>query len=103
MTGRSAVHVIGQAKAPGVDVGRLGSDPTYNPQNFFKQSSKLGVNPMREVMMSGVDGPDAPDKDEKGKKKKKKKGKGKSSKAKKDAKKKKKKKGKGKSSKAKKD
>uniref|UniRef100_A0A7S2QFU8 DNA topoisomerase I n=1 Tax=Zooxanthella nutricula TaxID=1333877 RepID=A0A7S2QFU8_9DINO len=61
MVGRSVVKVIGQNKAPGVDVNRLGSDPSYNPVNFFKHAGKHGVNPLREVMLAGKDGPSLPE------------------------------------------
>merc|ERR1712066_509386 len=64
IVGRQVVHVLGQNKAPGLNMDRLGSDPTYNPQNFFKGSSRLGVNPLRELMLAGKDGPSLPEKDE---------------------------------------
>mmetsp|Transcript_40808 Transcript_40808/g.118222 ORF Transcript_40808/g.118222 Transcript_40808/m.118222 type:complete len:180 (-) Transcript_40808:50-589(-) len=75
ITGRKVAHLIGQNRAPGIDVARLGSDPTYNPMNFFKQAGKHGVNPLREVMLAGKDGPTLPEGSEKSKKDKKKKSK----------------------------
>lgn len=74
IVGRSVVKIIGQNKAPGLEVDKLSSDPTYNPMNFFKQSAKHGVNPLREVILAGKDGPGLPDgKDEQVKEKKSKK------------------------------
>mmetsp|Transcript_51495 Transcript_51495/g.111833 ORF Transcript_51495/g.111833 Transcript_51495/m.111833 type:complete len:161 (-) Transcript_51495:197-679(-) len=70
MSGRKVVHIIHQTKAPGLDMNKLGSDPSYNPSNFFKQAGKLGVNPMRELMLSGKDGPTMPDEGKKSKSKK---------------------------------
>lgn len=61
IAGRSVLHIIGQNKAPSLQVDKLSSDPTYNPMNFFKQSAKLGVNPLKEVILSGRDGPSLPD------------------------------------------
>merc|ERR1712187_652564 len=86
IVGRQVVHVLGQNKAPGLNLDRVGSDPTYNPSNFFKQAGRHGVNPLRELMLAGKDGPNLPEgSDEKAKKaKKEKKGKRDSKKKKKD-------------------
>jgi len=99
MTGRKAVHIIGQNRAPGLDMTKLSSDPSYNPMNFFKQATNHGVNPLRDLMHADKDGPALPDakgssssKKKSGKKKKKKKDKKDKKKRKKDKKKKKNKK-----------
>ena len=49
MVGRTPMKILGQQKAPGFDLGKTLSDPTYNPKNFFKQASNLGVNPLAEL------------------------------------------------------
>jgi len=89
IVGRRVAHIIGQNKAPGIDLGKVVSDPTYNPVNFFKQAGKLGVNPLKGVI--NADGPDPPERKERKKKTKSKK-KGKKEKGKKKSKKKDKKK-----------
>lgn len=61
IVGRRVCHVIGQMKAPAMDMDKLGSDPTYNPMNFFKQAHGHGVNPLRDVMNAGKEGPDIPE------------------------------------------
>merc|ERR1712100_735214 len=50
MVGRTVVKILGQNRAPQVDLGKLISDPSYNPMNFFKQANAHGVNVMKDVM-----------------------------------------------------
>merc|ERR550532_1728372 len=49
IVGRRVCHVIGQNKAPQIDLARTLNDPSYNPLNFFRQAGKLGVNPLHNV------------------------------------------------------
>lgn len=80
IVGRKVEHILGQNRAPGLDLAKT-SDPSYNPVNFFKQASKLGVNPLENVMPH--ENPALPKKEGKEKKSKKSKKKDKSKKSKK--------------------
>jgi len=51
MVGRTTVKILGQNRAPDLDLGKLVSDPSYNPMNFFKQANKHGLNVMKDVMI----------------------------------------------------
>jgi len=63
----------GQSRtAPELDLSKL-SDPTYNPENFFKQAKKLGVNPLDGILNSTNVQKSEEDKKKKKKKDKKKK------------------------------
>lgn len=49
MSGKTLAHVLNRNKAPDLDMGKVASDPSYNPKNFFKQANKHGVNPLEEL------------------------------------------------------
>eukprot|EP00747_Dinoflagellata_sp_TGD_P167773 gnl/TRDRNA2_/TRDRNA2_192853_c0_seq1.p1 gnl/TRDRNA2_/TRDRNA2_192853_c0~~gnl/TRDRNA2_/TRDRNA2_192853_c0_seq1.p1 ORF type:complete len:258 (+),score=73.74 gnl/TRDRNA2_/TRDRNA2_192853_c0_seq1:58-831(+) len=57
---------------PTLDLGRVQSDPSYDPVNFFKQAKKLGVNPLDAVTKSKAPLRFAGEDEKKSKKKKKK-------------------------------